>query len=1293
MNNKYERTKRAFTLVEVLVVVVIIGILFIVVMGRVDFTTDTARESGVDTVLKSYQLAANAVGLDRAGFTNDFNSLVDQMNKRLDSELHLMVSNGAIVTMNQDPWGTEFRIQYSQPYKSNGELRFTSAGPDEVFDTGDDIILVSRYDTSTGRGEMVNEYPKNDPYHTHSFTQEIQDPAYLCEEANCITPTLYFNVCECGTVGTTYFSVGSVDYSKHGEKGFTYSALNDEQHLVTTTCNRCKIQIGAEAANHTIDEGQNICLVCGEIYNHTHDYVFMIASDDFIASPADCTQIAKYYYSCSCGAMSNETFDDGTALGHLLANGGSKEIHLYCERCNATISTAHIPQAEVLFDSTCSTLGSTKYTCSCGYSYNEAIQLKPHTPGADANCLDKQQCVVCDTVLADALGHSYANIGIETMHAQCTRCGSVVYEHVMSSSVATEATCISNGTTLYYCECKYSYTRDDIPMNPSNHANKKDPNSNDPEEKFIGTKDVHSVASCCNILVAANHTYSQIILVAPTCNSIGTTKYQCECGYSYNIEEPIVEHVYGAEATCLTPQTCVFCGVVAVESLGHDAVYGGHDSAHEMCDRCGMVLNVDHEYEIASERASTCVTYGVVYYSCYCGSQYDIELALAEHTPKAGSNCLEATTCAICEKTLASGTAHTLSHDNVSENVHGICTVCGEIITQHNLNIQTVAIATCISYEQLLESCQCGYSKQYSNTTKGYNPNVHEKPSVLVGAEDVHEEWECCHVALTTQHTYTSRITTPATCINKGVRTFTCACGYGYTEETAIDRINHAATCKQENGGTKGVHTKWSECNATASSAHSYTSETVNSTCITFGEIIYTCSCGYTFNSPLTSYNPNNHEKGIVFGGTAISHEQYDCCKLVTSKNHTYTVTYGSNCGDSAVGVCECNYTLTEKPTVRYYDDTPANCCSGTILEHTLDFSTFADIRCTPHEEGAKNPNKHKNPTPVAAKLSDICMKYSCCNKTYLTKHSYQVNTAKPSYSGNIATWKATCKDCKYVLTEQVTGFPTVIQTQSCTRPEKTQYYFDFSAPFSDDLNTVITRSRLPHTYAFSTKWDPTVEWGDLLGAHEWCEVQATCTSCALSYTERINDPLNVPNGWLDEAFCPCTQYRVEKNVFDWMFTTLDDQYNRVFDGYWSRCYNGCNHWCPYIPGHSLDGYDTLKPVGTPQKYVKYGNIAIGSCGQASLVYTCGLCETNVTYVGTKLDITDAKYQEALAWIMNNANSEHNAGYCIYRMQIYNGTTDMYAKSYNTGVKYKIYYDSAKGIAYMACNGHPIILM
>ena len=60
--------KRAFTLIELLIVIAIIGILFIVLVSKVDFATDKAKATGVQTDFRSFQMALDTVAKENAGF-------------------------------------------------------------------------------------------------------------------------------------------------------------------------------------------------------------------------------------------------------------------------------------------------------------------------------------------------------------------------------------------------------------------------------------------------------------------------------------------------------------------------------------------------------------------------------------------------------------------------------------------------------------------------------------------------------------------------------------------------------------------------------------------------------------------------------------------------------------------------------------------------------------------------------------------------------------------------------------------------------------------------------------------------------------------------------------------------------------------------------------------------------------------------------------------------------------------------------------------------------------------------
>ena len=55
------KRKKAFTLVEILVVIAIIGILFMFFVPRIDFAGNKARETGVKSDLRSFMLATEQV--------------------------------------------------------------------------------------------------------------------------------------------------------------------------------------------------------------------------------------------------------------------------------------------------------------------------------------------------------------------------------------------------------------------------------------------------------------------------------------------------------------------------------------------------------------------------------------------------------------------------------------------------------------------------------------------------------------------------------------------------------------------------------------------------------------------------------------------------------------------------------------------------------------------------------------------------------------------------------------------------------------------------------------------------------------------------------------------------------------------------------------------------------------------------------------------------------------------------------------------------------------------------------
>ena len=98
-----------------------------------------------------------------------------------------------------------------------------------------------------------------------------------------------------------------------------------------------------------------------------------------------------------------------------------------------------------------------------------------------------------------------------------------------------------------------------------------------------------------------------------------------------------------------------------------------------------------------------------------------------------------------------------------------------------------------------------------------------EKPSVSGNDVDKHK------------HNYVGKITTDPTCVDKGVKTYTCECGDSYTEEIPAKGHNFV----------DGICT-------VCQHKHDYTeTNRKEPTCMTEGEVTYTCECGESYKESI----------------------------------------------------------------------------------------------------------------------------------------------------------------------------------------------------------------------------------------------------------------------------------------------------------------------------------------------------------------------------------------------------------------------------------------------------------
>lgn len=115
--------------------------------------------------------------------------------------------------------------------------------------------------------------------------------------------------------------------------------VNGSKHLECSVC-------------HTTIKTESI-LATGHVFNQ------QIVTNQYLSNEASCTNSATYYYSCSCGACGNNTFNVGTTLPHLYYTASTeKNWHtIKCQTCDDFYEYAPHDFNE-------------EYVCRCGYEYD-----------------------------------------------------------------------------------------------------------------------------------------------------------------------------------------------------------------------------------------------------------------------------------------------------------------------------------------------------------------------------------------------------------------------------------------------------------------------------------------------------------------------------------------------------------------------------------------------------------------------------------------------------------------------------------------------------------------------------------------------------------------------------------------------------------------------------------------------------------------------------------------------------------------------------------------------------------
>ena len=688
---------------------------------------------------------------------------------------------------------------------------------------------------------------------------------------------------------------------------------------------------------------------------------------------------------------------------------------------------------------TCSATGLTdgKKCSVCGETLltQAEIPMLEHTeetvPGEAATCTeagltDGKKCSVCGETLENqqeipALGHT--EVDVAGSAATCTEAGlkdgkkcsvcnvvTVPQEtiaalgHTEAAAVKEEkvaATCTTAGSydSVVYCAtCGAEVSRTNVAVDALGHT------AGDPGENHL------KCTECGVGLTAADgHTINTEQVVPPTCEADGYTIYTCSCTVTYHGNtQPATDHTAGDPVTeNAVDATCTKAG-------SYDEV------VYCSVDGCGKVLSrvektsavLGHDYK-AVVTAPTCTAEG-----------------FTTHT------------CTRCREVYVDSNVAALGHDYDAVVTAPTCTVDG----------------------YTTYTCACGATYTADKVTAPGHTEVVDEAVAPTCTSDGKTEGEHCSVCGTvtkaqevvpaTGHSYTSKVTKQPTCTEKGVETFTCACGDTYTEDVAATSHTPGAF-SVENEVAAGCETKGRYDNVTyctvcndelsrntvevSATGHKYDeAETKAPTCTEAGVNTFTCSvCGYSYTNSIeaTGHTIVNHDAKAPTC-TEIGWDAYETCencdyttyKQIGATGHTYNaVVTAPTC--TAAGyttyTCACGNEYTADEVAALGHDYDAVVTAPTCTDKGYTTYTCACGDTYTDDEVAAKGHSHNAvvtaPTCTAAGYTT----YTCaCGDTYVADetaalgHSYEAVVTPPSCEDpGFTTYTCACGD-SYVADE-----------------------------------------------------------------------------------------------------------------------------------------------------------------------------------------------------------------------------------------------------------------------------------
>lgn len=418
----------------------------------------------------------------------------------------------------------------------------------------------------------------------------------------------------------------------------------------------------------------SLCKNCqAKINKENHTFDIKTVNEDTLALPADCVNPAKYFYSCECGAHTNDTtlvFESGAPSGHKFGEWkeskaanceeGGKEKHI-CSVCQFeeerdTAPLGHDWNAEYTTDvkPTCTKPGSKSIHCSRCDATKDVTEIEPTghsfgewTVSKDSTCVaggqKTRKCEICgyteyeDTDI-DSDAHEWEDDytidkeptctteGSKSIH--CSRCDATkdstvipVTDHTYGEwEVVTPSTCTENGVKKHACiHCGFEQTK----------------------------------------IIEPAHEWedSRTVDIAPSCTEQGEDSVHCRnCDERKDIKEISPKgHDWSEWKTLVEPtitsegkeyRACNVCGIKeekTLPKLSGKKEWKHDEKKHWHVDDNGNIIDADdHEFKWVVDKEPTATEPGIGHYECIACAFKKAPEEFGKRNPETGASSLAA---------------------------------------------------------------------------------------------------------------------------------------------------------------------------------------------------------------------------------------------------------------------------------------------------------------------------------------------------------------------------------------------------------------------------------------------------------------------------------------------------------------------------------------------------------------------------------------------------------------------------------------------------------------------------